>query len=486
MAKAKIIATIGPSSSSKETIREMMLAGVDAFRFNFSHGDHNSHRENFNNIRDIAKSLKRPITLVQDLAGPKIRINDVVKPFNIRKSDEIDLVSSCQVGDATKLGLNYPDILDRLDKGCRVFLADGQIALKVVDRIKDGVRLKALNDGVVSSRKGLNFPDIHMDLPALTKKDLKDLEFGISLGFDYIALSFVKNGKDILLAKNAIKSYNSDIQVIAKIEKHEALKNIDEIIEHADGIMIARGDLGIEIDVEEVPVIQKELIKKANKRCKLVIVATQMLTSMILNPKPTRAEVSDIANALLDGADALMVSDETAVGKYPLEVVKTMVKTISNAEKLYTFCKDYSDTCNISFKTEISIASTSCRLATELKAELICVFTKTGATARFVSMHRPICDIYTLVYDENTYNRLNILWGIKPFMIIPDERDLDKILSIFIKEAFKENILSKDKLAIAIMGFPAGQPGSTNLVKVLRSADYDRYLEIYNSHSAQK
>jgi pyruvate kinase len=473
MKKNKIIATIGPSCFKIDTLKEMILSGVDAFRFNFSHGDHESHRDNFNKLRNLAKSLDRPLTLIQDLSGPKIRIGDVVKSFNITRGDRIHILKNCLVGDANKLGINYPEIIDKLDIGSKIYLADGLIALIIREKFDDGVVAEALNNGPISSKKGLNFPNVTLDLPALTDKDINDIKFGTQLGFDYIALSFVKNKKDILDAKNIIASYNSDIPIIAKIEKHEAITNIDDIIDAADAIMVARGDLGIEVDIEEIPLIQKNIIKKSNEAGKPVIVATQMLTSMIFNKRPTRAEVADIANAVIDGTDALMVSDETAIGKYPVEVIETMNKTITYTESMYNFYKYY----NYSHATpDISIAAASCNLAKDLDASMICAFTKTGATARFIAKHRPKCAIYAAVYNEKIYNRLNIVWGIEPFIILKESYELEQMLVEFIKAIINKKILQLNEISVITMGYPAGEPGSTNLIRVLRTPDYERFL----------
>jgi pyruvate kinase len=471
MRKTKIIATIGPSTFDENIIKELILSGVNAFRFNFSHGTHTSHGENFHKVRAIASNLNTPVAIIQDLAGPKIRIGDVVKPFNVRRGDHLCILKDCPIGNSNNVGINHPELLDKLSLGCRIYLADGQIAFKAIQKVEGGFLFEALNNGVVSSRKGLNFPDVEIDLPALSQKDQEDVKFAIQIGFDYIALSFVKNKSDILLIKNLIASTNASIPVIAKIEKHESLKNIDEIIDTADAIMIARGDLGIEVDIEKIPVIQKEIIHKCNKKGKPVITATQMLTSMIFNIRPTRAEVNDIGNAVLDGSDALMLSDETAIGNYPLEVIQTMVKTIEHTELIYNYYRKIDET-----KIDTSIAYASCGLADNLKAKLICVFTKTGASARNISMCRPHCDVFANVYDVKTYNSLSLVWGITPYLIMKDDKNLEKMLGYFVKEAFRNELIGKSHLVVAIMGYPAGKPGSTNLIRVLRDIDFERYL----------
>ena len=471
MRKTKIVATLGPSTSSDEMITKLVLAGVNVFRFNFSHGDHKSHGDNFQKIRAISARLDRPVAILQDLSGPKIRISDVKEPFNIRRGDHLSILKNCRMGDSNSVGINHPEIMNNLKIDSRVYLADGLITLKAIQEIEGGFIFEALNNGVVSSRKGLNFPDVDIDLPALSQKDYDDIKFGIQLGFDYIALSFVKNRKDVELIKDVIYSMNATIPVIAKIEKHEALKNIDDIIDVADAVMIARGDLGIEVDIERIPVIQKEIIHKCNRAGKPVITATQMLTSMILNVRPTRAEVNDIGNAVLDGSDALMLSDETTIGKYPLEAIETMVNTIKYTESTYDYYKTMDK-----LKVDCSIAYASCQLADNLKARFLCVFTQTGVSARNVSMFRPECDILANVYDEKTYNKLSLVWGVNPYLILKDNKDLEIMTAQFVKEAFRSELIHDNDIVVAIMGYPAGKPGSTNMIRVLRSADFENYL----------
>ncbi len=353
------------------------------------------------------------------------------------------------------------------------YIADGSIKLKVVEKSENHIKAKVLSNGVISSKKGLNFPKVKLNIPALTKKDKNDLKFGLKQGFDLIALSFVKNKNDILETKEIVKSYGEDIPVFAKIEKNEAIDNIDEILEVSDGIMVARGDLGIEIDVEKVPVVQKMLIKKANKMAKPVITATQMLTSMINHPKPTRAEVSDIANAVLDGTDAVMLSDETTIGKFPVEAISVMLNTIIETEKIYPYFRFYGIYRNIDVCD--AIAETASRLAMELNADGIVVFTKSGMSAKRVSRHKPKCPIYVVSPDRKVLKRLAIDWGVVSYLHCKETENADELLKEFLKKT--EYDFGREKIFIATIGSPAGIPNTTNIIRTIRKQDYEFYLD---------
>ena len=325
MKKTKIVATLGPSSIDK--IEDLIKAGVDVFRLNFSHANHKTHKESIKKIRETAKKLNSKTAILQDISGPKIRIGEVDGLLELKKGDKIKLVKK-HPKNRYELTISYPEIIDHVNIGEYVFFADGSIRTKVIDKTKDALILEVKNDGVLSSRKGVNFPHSNLKISAITQKDKKDLIFGAKNGIDIVAISFVNNKEDILKAKNILKEYNASPWVIAKIETKKGVENLDEILEVADGVMVARGDLGIEVGVEKVPVIQKKIIRKANKLKKPVITATQMLLSMVNSPFPTRAEVSDVANAVMDGSDGVMLSDETTVGKYPVKAVEVLKKTI--------------------------------------------------------------------------------------------------------------------------------------------------------------
>ncbi len=472
MKKTKIVATLGPATASEEMIEKLINEGVDVFRFNFSHADHKTHKENLQKVRKVSEKLNRHVAVLQDLSGPKIRIGEVKEPFPVSYGDIIKIVKEKVVGTKEKISINHPEILDKLKEGDMIYIADGLIRLEVVDTNKEGITAKVLVGGVISSRKGVNFPKVKLDISSLTEKDIKDVKFGVKEGIDIIALSFVKNPEDVLKAKEIIKSYGGDQPLFAKIEKHEAVENIDGIIEVADGIMVARGDLGVEIEMEKVPVIQKMIIKKCNEAGKPVITATQMLTSMLNSPRPTRAEVSDIANAVLDGTDAVMLSDETAVGKYPVEAVKVMKKTIIETESIYNFHREYE---SIKDKTQ-SIAYSATKLSQRLSAKAIVAFTKSGRTARNVSKFRPKSPIFAITHDIKIFRRLNIVWGVNPYMIIENCENSEELLCKFVKKAYKKDF-RPDDVVIALVGFVGGVTGSTSIIRVLDKEDVNYMLK---------
>ncbi len=472
MKKTKIVATIGPATATEEKIKQLIKAGVDVFRFNFSHSDHETHRRNLQIVRKVSNQLNKQVAVLQDLSGPKIRIGEVKEPFDLHYGDIIKIVKEEVVGTKEKISINHPEILDKLKKGDRIYIADGIIRLEVIGKDEEGVLAKVIVGGVVSSRKGINFPKVKLDISALTEKDIKDIEFGVKEGIDIIALSFVKNKEDVLKAKEIIKNFGGDQPLFAKIEKHEAVDNIDEIISVSDGIMVARGDLGVEIDVEKVPIIQKMVIKKCNEQGIPVITATQMLTSMLNSPRPTRAEVSDIANAVLDGTDAVMLSDETAVGKYPVEAVEVMKRTIIEAEKIYPYYKEYQTKND---KTS-SIAYSATKLSKNIGASAIAAFTRSGRTAKYVAKFRPESPILAITHDLKTLRRLNIVWGIIPYMYIESEVDSEKLLCSFVKKAYEKDFSLEDKI-VALVGFIGGVTGSTSIIRLLDKIDVEYMIK---------
>jgi pyruvate kinase len=467
MKRTKIVATVGPSIDSDEKIENLILEGVNVFRFNFSHGDYNSHDNTLKRIRRISKKLNMPIAALMDLAGPKLRIGMVKEPFFVHIKDKFQIKLGNEEGNSEVIYINYPKIFKSLNVGNFIYLVDGTIKLKVVEKSDEVLKVEVMTDGMISSRKGLNFPDLKIDIPALTEKDIRDIEFGVKHGFDLIALSFVKHKEDILRTKEIIKSHGGNIPVFAKIEKHEAIDNIDEIIECSDGIMIARGDMGIEIDMEKVPVLQKMLIKKANQAAKPVITATQMLISMIERSRPTRAEVSDVANAVLDGTDAVMLSDETTIGKYPVEVVRVMANTIKETETIYNYFNVLEHN-----EKDMAIAEAGSKLAKDIKADGIAVFTKSGASARRISATRPKCNILAIVTNEVTLRRLNILWGVTPYLVTEDTQDSEELLNKFLAKTIED--FGKDQVYVATIGYPAGQVGSTNVVRIINNSELIR------------
>lgn len=417
--KTKIVATVGPACNSKEMLTELVRAGVDVFRLNFSHGTHQDHKKVIDFIREINEELHTNICILQDLQGPKIRTNEV-ENGEIFVEPAQQLIITCDedvMGTKEKISTTYTSLVSDVAIGDTILIDDGKIELKVVGAEGNDVYTTVVYGGSIKSRKGINLPDTNVSAPSLTDKDEKDLYFGLENNVDWIALSFVRKADDIYNLKDIIRSKGKSIKVIAKIEKPEAIRNIDEIIEAIDGLMVARGDLGVEIVMEEVPMVQKMLVDKCNQASKPVIIATQMMESMIENPRPTRAETNDVANGVLDGADAIMLSAETASGKYPIQTVKSMVKTIlaveSSSDQVYnkraridpdspTFCNDH-------------LVLTACKLSNEINAKAIVGMTKSGYTGFRLSGNRPRANIFIFTADKSLLNVINLCWGLRGF-----------------------------------------------------------------------
>jgi pyruvate kinase len=460
---ARILATIGPATTSQEMIEKLVASGADAFRLNFSHGDHSIHKQTLTTIRKVAKKAKRHIAIIQDLQGPKIRVGDMKKSVELEVGDTFRLDNSKEKGTKQRVHLPHPEILEVLKKDDKIYINDGIVRLTVTKTGKGFVETKVFAGGKVDSQKGVNLPGVDLPLAALTEKDLKDLEFGLSLGVDWVAMSFVQNAGDIKEVKARVQNAAG---IIAKIEMPNAVERIDNIIQEADAIMVARGDLGVECPIEEVPAIQKRLINKCRKAGKPVIVATQMLESMIHNASPTRAEVSDVANATFEGADVLMLSAETATGKYPLEVVQTMDAIIRRVERSASW-RPLMDARRPSVKTEIgdAIAHAAFQVAEELKACAVVTLTESGSTALRMSRQRPIQPIIVLTPHEATARRLALGWGLTCFC-----DDVPEAMGQVVKHAIRnvQNAgIGKEKQHIVITaGIPFGEAGSTNTLRV--------------------
>ena len=474
MKRTKIIATLGPVSRNYEIIKTFIEIGVDVFRLNFSHGDKDYHRENIKRIRKVSLELNKIVAILQDLSGPKIRVGEVKVPFSLYQGEILEIYERpifCEkVNGVGKIYIDHPEILRNLKEGDLIFIADGLIKVKVIEKKSEKVITRVIQGGIISSRKGVNFPGAELLISALTDKDKEDLKFGLKAGVDIVALSFVSSQKNILETKEIIKKLDKEVPVFAKIETQKALENIDEIIKVSDGLIIARGDLGVEVPVEKVPVIQKTLVEKARNAGIPVIIATQMLTSMINSTVPTRADVSDIANAVFEGADALMLSDETAVGKYPVEALKMMIKIIEEAEKV---C-EYKLEEHKHISPDFAIAYSSCILAEEIGAKAIVVFTKSGSSARRVAKFRPKPLIIANVHDKEILRRLKIVWGVYPYMVLSEREDPESMVKEFVKRAYKEKLITENEILVLTMGYPVGKIGSTNLIRVVKK---DQILE---------
>ncbi len=459
MRKTKILITVGPSCNTPEMIEKLIISGVNVFRLNFSHSNHTEHKKTLNMIRVVSKKLSKSIGVLQDISGPKIRICELKKPLILKEGDKLEFFKEEIEG---KVSINHPKVLNALKVDDLIYLADGTIRVKIVKIEPDRVTSKVLVGGELTSRKGVNFPSSKLDIPAITQKDIKDIMFGIENGVDFMALSFVQSAQDVLTAKDIIKSYGKEIPVFAKIEKQDAILNIDSIIDVSDGIMVARGDMGVELGVDKVPKVQKMIIAKANEKAKPVITATQMLISMINSPYPTRAEISDVANAVLDGTDAVMLSDETTVGKYPIEAVKVLDNTIKDIETIYSYNKSFEKN-----SYEESLAISANNLANSINPDGIIIFTKSGKSATAISKYRPKAKIIVNCCDEKVFRKFSINWGIEPTYILPKATNSDDLIHDFIEKAIKDSVISKNGTYILLVGYQTDKSGSTNLIRLI-------------------
>ncbi|MGQ9608111.1 MAG: pyruvate kinase [bacterium] len=465
--QTKIVCTIGPATESPEMIKKLISAGMNVARLNFSHGNNEQKTYIIESIRNLSKELNIPIAILQDLSGPKIRTGELASdnPVFLTDGSEFTLTGENKLGDEQGVCITYYKVLsERLKPNDQIYLADGSIHLLVTSIDKNGIKCRVISGGELRAKQGINIPNVSLNIPAVTEKDLLDLNFGIEHGVDFIALSFVQRAWDLIPVKNVLQNKGLDIPVIAKIEKHEALENIDEIIDIADGIMIARGDLGIEIPLEQVPIVQKMIINKAGKKGKPVITATQMLESMIENPRPTRAEVTDVANAILDGTDAVMLSGETAIGKYPIQAVEMMNKIALSTEAVLPyedFLRQRSSDVNHSIPDAISHAA--CYTALDINAKAIICCTQSGYTARMVTKYRPKPMIIAVTPLEQTYRRLALSWGVMPLMVEETE-NTDQMIEKALKAAKKAGVVAGDNVVITA-GAPIGVSGKTNMIK---------------------
>ena len=463
--RTKIVATIGPATESEEIISELIKAGVTTFRLNFSHGDHDDHAERIRIIRKVSNDLDLNIGILQDLQGPKIRLGRFKDgPIKVKKGDLFTLTSK-EVDCNNKIAnVTYEKLLEEISLGKRILLDDGRVEMIVenINKPDNLLQCRVTVGGVLSNNKGVNFPDVQLSVKALTEKDKKDLQFGLNAGVDWIALSFVRNPSDINEIKDLINEFGYSTPVVAKIEKFEAIDQIDSVLPLCDGVMVARGDLGVEMPPEEVPLLQKDLIKKANSLGIPIITATQMLDSMASSPRPTRAEVSDVANAILDGTDAVMLSNETAVGDYPVEAVRTMATIARRIERDYPQ-KAIESHLPSTIPNAISAAVSS--IARQLDAAAIIPLTKSGATAHNVSKFRPPTPILATTSEKSVARRLQLAWGVTPILIESQERT-SKIFSIAMQIAQEMGILKQGDLVVQTAGTLTGISGSTDLIKV--------------------
>ncbi|QCR20921.1 pyruvate kinase [Pontibacter sp. SGAir0037] len=467
--KTKVLATIGPASNTYERLLALVQEGVDAFRLNFSHGAYSEHQKVIDFVREINKQYETNVCLVQDLQGPKIRLGDVENGgIEIKEGQRIKLVCDGSITTADRLSTIYKDLAKDVEPGHSILLDDGKLELVVISTDKDmTVEAEVIYGGIVKPRKGINLPDSKVSAPSMTEKDVEDLHFGLDNDVEWVALSFVRRVEDIYEIKKIISERGKDTRVIAKIEKPEAITNIDEIIEATDAIMVARGDLGVEVGMEQVPMIQKMLVAKCNEAGKPVIVATQMMESMIVNPRPTRAETNDVANAVIDGADTVMLSAETAVGAYPIETIRSMNMTIRSVERNATNIYNKNYKLNASSETfyNDSLVANACHLAHDTNARAIIGMTKSGYTAFQITKHRPKSDVFIFTENHRLLNILNLVWGIRGFYYDKFE-STDATIADIKQILVKAGYLEQGDVFINTASMPLNEEKRTNMIKL--------------------
>jgi pyruvate kinase len=461
---SKIVCTIGPASRSTKIIERLVSAGMDVARLNFSHGSHADHAQSIALIRAAAIKQEKPIAILADLQGPKIRTGPLAggSPVLLRSGQKFVITTAKVLGDSTRVSTVFRPLPREVHRGDRILLSDGLIELRVEQVRGQEVICQVVNGGALGEHKGINLPGIQLRVPALTPKDRIDLAFALKHGANYIAVSFVRRPEDVVLAKSLIRRAGKDTPVIAKLEKPEAIENIDGILRVADSVMVARGDLGVEMNPERVPVVQKMIINRARQARRPVITATQMLESMTENPRPTRAEASDVANAIFDGSDAVMLSAETASGKYPVESVSMMARIIEDAEANITEFPRPAPQEKL--KVAETVAELVCHASRELHMKLIAVFTHSGFTARLVSRYRPLVPIVAFSPEADTRRRMALVWGVYP-RNIPDVRKIDGLAEVAEKRLLEEKLVRKGDVIGIVAGMPMGIRGTTNFMK---------------------
>ncbi|HBH24810.1 MAG TPA: pyruvate kinase [Cytophagales bacterium] len=467
--KTKIVATVGPACETKSRLANLIKSGANVFRLNFSHGTHAEHANRIKSIRELNEELNTHISILQDLQGPKIRIAEVEQgAVTLKVGQKLVITTEQVLGTKERVSTSYKSLPKDVKIGDSILIDDGNLEMKVVDKNTKEVFTQVLHGGILKSRKGINLPTSNVSAPSLTPKDMEDLMFGIEMDVDWIALSFVRSAKDIIELKKIIESHGRQIKVVAKIEKPEAVANFDEIVKVTDAVMVARGDLGVEIPMEEVPVVQKELVYKCNQSAKPVIVATQMVESMVNNPRPTRAEASDVANAIMDGADAVMLSAETASGSFPALAVRSMAKIIRSVESkvMRIYNKDYEmDTHSETYKNDRVLAS-AISLAEDTNARAITGMTFSGYTATGLSRFRPQANIYIFTGNEKLLNQLNLIWGVRGFFydkFYSTDDSLDDVLHLL----HEKRLIKKGDVLVNTSTSPVKPKKRTNTVRLM-------------------
>lgn len=465
--KTKIICTLGPAVDNEDMIRALIRTGMNAARFNFSHGSHEEHLNRLNLLKSVRDSMGRPVAAILDTKGPEIRIRSFeTKSISLEAGDSFTLTTREVQGNGSLVSVTYPELHKEVSVGQEILIDDGLVALKVEEINGQDIRCVVENGGALSANKSINIPGVHIHLPALTEKDVSDIRFGVENDFDFIAASFVRRAADVRAVREVLDRFGGqEVRIIAKIENQEGVDNIDEILEAADGIMVARGDLGVEIPAAKVPILQKQIIRKGLQAGKPVITATQMLDSMMRNPRPTRAEVSDVANAVFDGTSCVMLSGETAGGKYPLEALTAMVNIVEEAEQSIHYWRQFEKRRVIpASNINDAITHTCCLTAKDLEAKAILAATNSGRTARMICRFRPACPVAALTMHEKVRRQLAICWGVIPFLT-GEVTSTDRIFSLSAEVALKERLVQNGDTVVITAGVPLGKSGSTNLIK---------------------
>ena len=465
MSRSKIVCTIGPASRTPEIIGKLIEAGMNVARLNFSHGTHEEHAENVRMIRETAERMGRSVAILQDLSGPKIRVGKFAEgQIHLKDDATFNLTTRDVAGCEKEVSVNYAKLPFELSVGDLLLLADGALELEVIECSDEDIGCRVIVGGILGSNKGINLPTSNTKIPCLTEKDKKDLVFGLEQDVDFVALSFVRAASDIHTVRELIHAHDLDTPVIAKIEKHEAIQHIDEIVEAADGLMVARGDLGIEIPFEQVPAVQKMVIAKANAAAKPVITATQMLGSMVHHPRPTRAEVTDVCNAVLDGTDAIMLSEETAIGDYPVRTVETMKKICTHAELHFPY-EMWTQRFDVGKSESIpeAVSHAACHLAENMDASAIVAFTQKGGSAHLLSKFRPHARILAVTPLLRSYRALSLLWGVVPIKIDPMQ-SAEQSVGLAASIAQESGRVNSGECYIITGGVPVGDSGTTNSI----------------------
>ena len=467
MRKTKIICTLGPAVDSEDMIRTLIRSGMDAARFNFSHGSHPEHLERLSLLKAVRDAMGRPVATILDTKGPEIRIRNFdTKSISLEAGDTFTLTTREEVGDQTHVSVSYPKLHQEVAPGQEILIDDGLVAIRVDEIRGEDIVCTVENGGTLSANKSINIPGVHIHLPALTEKDVADIRFGVENDFDFIAASFVRQASDVEAVRQVLQDCGGEsVKIIAKIENQEGVDNIDEILAAADGIMVARGDLGVEIPAAKVPILQKKIIRKGLQAGKPVITATQMLDSMMRNPRPTRAEVSDVANAVFDGTSCVMLSGETAGGKYPVEALTAMTGIVEEAEASIDYWRHFQKQRVVpASNINDAITHTCCLTAKDLDAKAILAATNSGRTARMICRVRPSCPVAALTMHEKVRRQLNICWGVIPFLT-GEVNSTDRIFSLSAEVALKERLVQAGDTVVITAGVPLGKSGSTNLIK---------------------